>query len=371
MAEEIAGTKLSREELFEKVWTTPITEIAKLFSLRDHEIIGLCDKNNIPRPPCGYWSKYRHGFRMERPPLPPTAEKQPITLPPPRDISAARLPSKTEIPKRNSTVFGKREKSTHPLIRKTYRAFSSICPDKTDRLRSKEESLNVYVGYRSLDRAMNFMDHLLKDLEALGHTVLIRQSPTGDQWITKATINKEQVPFHIEETLEPKRTARRNRDQHWLNRDQTLTGDLKLIIDHHFDQCGQMFWSESKNLSLDHRLPQIIDGFLAAAEKIKVSRIAEERRLEEFRAEEEHKRKLEAEERFRKEQIAQLEPCSINWEKANRIRGFISALETAAITKFGALDPESEIAEVLSRARAYADSIDPVIQSLSAWDNGQ
>lgn len=367
MIEKLNGIELSRESLYEKVWSTPITEIAKFYSVRDHEIIKLCDKNNIPRPPSGYWSKFRHGFKIERPPLLPVDQAPPIALPP-KYLNTKK--SKIFTPK-NAHIYKKSEDLPHFLVTKTYRAYGSISPDNTDRLRSKEESLNIYVGYRTLDRAMNFVDILIKELESLGHSLLIRMNSTGDQWLTYAVINGERVPFYVEETSERKRIIGRNREWSSRNLEYVLTGELKLCIDHYFGETRQPSWTETKTISLEERLPQIIEGFLHAAEKLKVARIEEEKRLEERRHEEQNKRAIEAEERFRKEQIAQLEPCSITWEKANRIRGFVFALETAAIKKFGPMDPNSEIAALINRARAHADAIDPVIQSIKLLNEKQ
>jgi len=363
MIEGLNGT-LSRDDLFEKVWTTPITEIARSYSVRDHEIIKLCDKNNIPRPPTGYWSKYRHGFRMDRPPLPPEGTAAPISVPPKKVFTPSPKKYEARIFRNESPTFPKSEGPPHSLVAKTYRAYGSIKPDRTDRLRAKEEALNVYVGYRSLDRAMNFMDLLIKNLESRGYSILVRMNSAGDQWITYAVIDDVRVPFHIEEMSEKRRGSR------WGTRDveYMVTGELKVFIDHYFGETRQPSWSETKTISIEHRLPQVIEGLIEAAGKLKVIRIEEEKRLEKIRLEEKRKREIEAEERLRKEQIAQLEPCSLVWEKANRIRGFVSALEAAAIQKFGHLDPNGEIAGLINRAMTHADSIDPVIQSLKVMD---
>ena len=216
---------------------------------------------------------------------------------------------------------------------------------------------------------MNFMDLLIKTLEVRGHSILIRMSSTGDHWTTYAVIDDERVPFHIEEMSEKRRGPHRD----WGTKDveYLVTGELKVFIDHYLGETRQPTWSETKTISLEQRLPQVVEGLVEAAEKLKIIRIEEETRLEEMRLEENRKRELEAEERLRKEQIAQLEPCSLAWEKANRIRGFISALQAAAIQKFGHLDPSGEISGLINRAMAHADSIDPVIQSLRVMDEKQ
>lgn len=66
---------LSREELYEKVWSQPGLKLAEEFGVSDVAIAKRCSKLNIPRPPRGYWAKVEAGRRPKRPPLPPAPEQ--------------------------------------------------------------------------------------------------------------------------------------------------------------------------------------------------------------------------------------------------------------------------------------------------------
>jgi hypothetical protein len=107
------------------------------------------------------------------------------------------------------------------------------------------------------------------------------------------------------------------------------------------------------------------------AATLKVTRIAEEKRLEQIRAEEQKRRKIEEEERLRKEQIGKIEPASLSWEKAERIRRFISALESATIEKFGQPEQGNSIDSFMELARDHADAIDPIVQTLKSMQRDQ
>ena len=61
---------LTRQELYERVWATPMRLLAKEFGLSDVGLAKICRKHNISRPPLGYWAKVAHGQSPERPPLP-------------------------------------------------------------------------------------------------------------------------------------------------------------------------------------------------------------------------------------------------------------------------------------------------------------
>jgi hypothetical protein len=58
-----------REELYERVWTTPMHWLAKEFGYSDVGLAKLCEKHNIPRPGLGYWRRLELGQKPNRPSL--------------------------------------------------------------------------------------------------------------------------------------------------------------------------------------------------------------------------------------------------------------------------------------------------------------
>src|ERR1700728_4294097 len=63
--------RLTRAELYEKVWTTPVRTIAQEFGMSDVGLAKICRKHGIPIPPLGYWRKTETGHKVVRPPLSP------------------------------------------------------------------------------------------------------------------------------------------------------------------------------------------------------------------------------------------------------------------------------------------------------------
>jgi len=61
---------LSRQELYELVWSEPLTSIIKRFGLTDFFIRRVCKEMVIPLPGPGYWSKIKHDKPVERDELP-------------------------------------------------------------------------------------------------------------------------------------------------------------------------------------------------------------------------------------------------------------------------------------------------------------
>jgi hypothetical protein len=62
MAEDVKEIKITREELYEKVWKVPLSQLAKQYQISDVGLAKICSKLNVPRPPRGYWTKLKFGF---------------------------------------------------------------------------------------------------------------------------------------------------------------------------------------------------------------------------------------------------------------------------------------------------------------------
>jgi hypothetical protein len=66
---------LTREELYMRVWSVPLRQLAREFGISDVALGRMCRRRNIPCPPPGYWAKRRAGRPPPRPLLPPPQGK--------------------------------------------------------------------------------------------------------------------------------------------------------------------------------------------------------------------------------------------------------------------------------------------------------
>ena len=62
--------KIRRQELYEKVWSFPLTQLCKEYNLSDNGLRKICHKNDIPLPIVGYWSKVKFGIKVIKTKLP-------------------------------------------------------------------------------------------------------------------------------------------------------------------------------------------------------------------------------------------------------------------------------------------------------------
>ena len=59
------GTQVSRETLYEQVWSTPMTKLAKEYGISDVALAKICKKLNVPYPGRGYWRRKETGKAVE------------------------------------------------------------------------------------------------------------------------------------------------------------------------------------------------------------------------------------------------------------------------------------------------------------------
>jgi hypothetical protein len=60
---------VSREELYEQVWSQPMTKVAAKYGVTGTALKKICDRHKIPTPERGYWAKLEHGKLARKRPL--------------------------------------------------------------------------------------------------------------------------------------------------------------------------------------------------------------------------------------------------------------------------------------------------------------
>lgn len=61
--------RFTREELYELVWSKPMSKLAKELKVSDVGLAKTCRRSDIPTPGLGYWAKVQHGKKVKR--IPP------------------------------------------------------------------------------------------------------------------------------------------------------------------------------------------------------------------------------------------------------------------------------------------------------------
>ena len=61
---------LTRQQLYDRVWAAPMTQVAAELGLSGGGLAKICDRLLIPYPPRGHWARAKAGRASEPPPLP-------------------------------------------------------------------------------------------------------------------------------------------------------------------------------------------------------------------------------------------------------------------------------------------------------------
>jgi len=199
---------LKREELYDLVWTEPLSKLAKKYAISDVGLAKICKRLQIPRPEQGHWVRVKKNWPVKaRPQLPPVhdtslfqvvieARKGPASDPE-RKLDADPLIIQERLPE-NKIHVPATLSSPHPLIRATAGRAKGMRPDKYGRISLRaNECLDIHVGPASLPRALRVMNALIKALEKRGITISVKNTARFE---TRVFVRGEELSIGIYES---------------------------------------------------------------------------------------------------------------------------------------------------------------------------
>lgn len=170
---------MTRQELYDLVWSKPMTHAAKKFGISDVALRKTCVKHNIPTPPLGYWAKLAHGKSVHKPLLPKLdsgderniylTEKPEQDLPEAvtKAILAAR--SLEEAAQEKIAVCSERPAELHPVTLATEKALKRAAIDLEGFCHcAGDKSLAVAVGQASIGRAILLIETIIRAFASRG-----------------------------------------------------------------------------------------------------------------------------------------------------------------------------------------------------------
>lgn len=78
----VRSRTMTRQELYEAVWSKPVSELAKEYGVSEYILWNSCKRNDIPRPGLHYWHRVQRGGKTEIPPLPALRWENPVIIVP-------------------------------------------------------------------------------------------------------------------------------------------------------------------------------------------------------------------------------------------------------------------------------------------------
>jgi len=324
---------LTRKELYDLVWTEPLSKLAKKYKISDNGLRKICKRMNIPIPAMGHWQKIQYGKPVIVTKLPKKYEgKDEITLDEKREddtdvnspiVQHRRLIQTIENAKdlplkvldRLSSRPDKLIRSTmdyYDTVRRYYKSNHGSYPDRIN-------VLNIQVQEESRPRAFRLLDTIIKVLRSRKHDVI------ADHFTTYAKIGDEHVKFRLREKqrVSDIKTS-------YGGRQYESTGEFVFVID-----IGPYTRKEVKDghEPIEAKISTIIAMLELEGEKMKIERIESEIRRKKW----EEQQRIEQELRERQDKEAKafkkLFLQAIRLHQANILRNYIKTVETNAAKK--------------------------------------
>ena len=167
---------VSREELYELVWSVPMVRVAEKFKVSGSYMARVCSTLLVPRPERGYWAKQAVGKAPEKPPLPDAQPGEQLSWSQDGELQSPLrrhvLTPSPRPPRRKSSCL---VTGVHGLIRDAKGHYDDgYKVDEGHHLRPYKRLLvDVTASRAGLDKALAFANDLFNALESAGHPVLI------------------------------------------------------------------------------------------------------------------------------------------------------------------------------------------------------
>jgi len=380
------STVVTREQLYEEVWTTPTVALSKKYGISDVALGKICRRLNVPKPSLGYWARVDAGQKPERTPLPKRSLQQvheirPRPAEPPEtaeqtqtrraheDLVATfatlRVPEVLERPHRLTRRTEQHFKEIARRVREASRVrrygtpqIVSMPYSDNGRYRcSAEEGFPLVVSMDNLDRALRFLDTWAKQIEKLGFVLGLDREKR-----LEARMDGEAFRFHLREGYRKRefsadeQKARKEKNQYSL--DWEWVGSNKFMFSLEGDEWGtRKEWGDRAD-RFETKLPELL---AAMVELVPLQKNIREQRVEEerIRAEEERRRWKEEERRQQeKQRLDNLVKAEDELARSQAAVRFLDRLEAAL--RAGGADIPAPAAEWIARARGIAQRANPI-----------
>jgi hypothetical protein len=260
-----APISLTREELYELVWSEPMSVSSLKLGLSDVGLAKVCRRLRVPRPWRGYWARKSAGQRVSRTPLAKLAlsaeeSLKTVTIkaraalrgePRPLESGPVADQQRFEAAGLNKISVADRLEDPHPLTAQTVAALRRAKPSQHGILQPKSDCLDVQVTLDSSDRAMCILDALLKALDVRGYPTNVRKN--GERSVMSVRIMEEDIAIKLTEQVDRVERKSDTKKSIWssIEYEWIPTGKLTLRIDA-WTHGTRQSWSDGKQQRVEN-----------------------------------------------------------------------------------------------------------------------
>lgn len=180
-ADELSEDVVTRESLYEQVWSVPMTKIGERYGVSSSYLARVFTSLNIPRPPVGYWAQVAAGKAKARPLLP---ESRPGDLTAwsrngaPLQVSRS-LPKERQKTNRKISPVPAALPRRHPLLLDIEEHFKKVRESENGYLRPTKRSMaDLSVSRTGIAHAVGFANQFYLALMKEGLAVALSDPAT-------------------------------------------------------------------------------------------------------------------------------------------------------------------------------------------------
>jgi len=341
--------RLTRNDLYDLVWSEPVTKIVARYSITDSGLAKICKRMEIPKPPRGYWAKISAGVKLKKTPLPKASAECELVVTLPLESTDRALVDDFETKPENKIIVPERINKFHPLVIQTREVIEKFELKKDEIFSTRHaDSLTIRISKALLPRACRILHTIIEEAKKRLFKVAIDHEHWSGKYRSYIEVSGHKIYFLMEE--ETKRHTHVPTDNEikygWMlyKYDYKSTGALVLRIDEYNRGVSKRF-ADNKFGMVENKLNQ----FFASVKQIAV--IEEKRRLESEENErlwELRRREEEEVERLKQEKLAKirkLEQDAEKFIKARYIREYLEALKIRTDTMPEHIAQQIEFAE--------------------------
>lgn len=357
---------IGRAELYALVWSTPLSTLAKQFSISDVGLGKVCKRYNIPRPGVGYWAQKRWGQTLKQEPLPPADDPELETITfwgspsPSKDDEETPLVEDHEL---RARIEFERDPANAIRVQERYGKYHPLLSPPADQSkRNKADAVApdgafLRVGKNMKRRGRNLLNALFRAAEERGFRVGCSSSPRkGEATLTYADAT---LYFIIREPSNRLTIPKEKRKYSYQEYEFVPTGKLELRLGDMENSYCAKYWRDGKKKKLEDRLNEVLIECYVGVERQRKARLERERWDAEYRAKEQRRQLAILREKQEQQRIDHLLGLTAATFQAGQIRDLIDTIE-ARLASQGALEEDHRWREWLAWARDYADRTDPL-----------
>jgi hypothetical protein len=370
-------TDFRREELYEQVWTEPVTKVAKRYAISDVGLRKICLDLEVPLPPVGYWAKLAAGRAVKRPLLGttkgPTTYRRSRYVAPLDDEFDARyresleedLPHRPAIPNLPLRTY---LEDCLPLAKRVAKKLEGKrCDARGWQLCDGPGLVSVAASQANSSRAVLLLNLVLESLLAAGYTLSASAKADGPVFVSILRLN---LSFNVRERsrreLMPLTREQRQKNEevgfnfHTQQYEYHPTGEFDIAVTEPNSSYELAKFGDSRSAPVETKVVAFIGRLreLSIRRRVKAEIDAKRQVIAEAKAAE--VRRLAEIRRQALERLKQVEEWATQRERANRLRSLADKFQTEKLSSNDGVIDAGWI-------RRAADWLDPTV--VRRWDD--